>query len=162
MAKKSSPKPKWSDVKKSLRSLDKTDLTEDQIGEYSGEVKETRPVTISTYQILTYRNKDGEYPHFALFSRLNWGVIIYDEVHLLPAPVFRITAELQAKRRLGLTATLVREDGKEEDVYTFHCPVDPLEWVWIMNVKRDDDRRTSLIIPYLKRARRFGFRRYGR
>ena len=103
--------------------LDKTSLTEDQIGEYTGEVKETRPVTITTYQILTYRNRDDEnYPHFALFSSLDWGLIVYDEVHLLPAPVFRITAGIQTKRRLGLTATLVREDGKEDDVFSLVGP----------------------------------------
>lgn len=103
--------------------LDKTTLTEEQVGEYDGEVKQTRPVTISTYQMLTYRSKDDdEYPHFELFSKLNWGLIVYDEVHLLPAPVFRITAEIQAKRRLGLTATLVREDGKEEDVFSLVGP----------------------------------------
>ena len=103
--------------------MDKTTLTEDEVGEYNGEVKQTRPVTISTYQMLTYRSKrDDQYPHFVLFSQLNWGLIIYDEVHLLPAPVFRITAELQAKRRLGLTATLVREDGKEDDVFSLVGP----------------------------------------
>jgi len=103
--------------------LDKTTLTEEQVGEYDGEVKQTRPVTISTYQMLTYRSKeDDDYPHFELFSKLNWGLIVYDEVHLLPAPVFRITAEIQAKRRVGLTATLVREDGKEEDVFSLVGP----------------------------------------
>jgi DNA excision repair protein ERCC-3 len=103
--------------------LDKTELGEDQIGEYSGEVKEIRPVTLTTYQILTYRrSKDGGFLHFDLFSRGDWGLIIYDEVHLLPAPVFRATAEIQARRRLGLTATLVREDGKEEEVF---CLIGP-------------------------------------
>ncbi len=103
--------------------LDKTDLSEAQIGEYSGEVKEIRPVTLTTYQILTYRrSKDGGFVHFDLFSRGDWGLIIYDEVHLLPAPVFRATAEIQARRRLGLTATLVREDGKEDEVF---CLVGP-------------------------------------
>ena len=103
--------------------LDKTSLTEDLIGEYSGLQKDIRPVTVSTYQILTYR-KHGteEFPHFGLFSARNWGLIIYDEVHLLPAPVFRITAELQARRRLGLTATLVREDGMEQDVFSLIGP----------------------------------------
>ena len=150
--------------------LDKTDIPGDQIGEYTGLLKEIRPITISTYQIITYRKRKGkkgglsvpgvngsarqnqneygegldeplegeqsvpgvngdensstvdEYPHFELFSARNWGLIIYDEVHLLPAPVFRITAELQARRRLGLTATLVREDGREEDVFSLIGP----------------------------------------
>ncbi len=103
--------------------LAKTWLTEEDVGEYSGEAKDPRPVTIATYQILTYRNKeDDSFVHFSLFSRRNWGLIVYDEVHLLPAPVFRITAELQAKRRLGLTATLVREDGKEDDVFSLVGP----------------------------------------
>jgi len=103
--------------------LDKTDLTEDQIGEYSGEVKEPRPVTIATYQILTYRRRKGApFPHFRIFNAMNWGLILYDEVHLLPAPVFRITAEIQSCRRLGLTATLVREDRKEDDVFSLIGP----------------------------------------
>jgi len=99
--------------------IDKTSLTEDLVGEYSGLQKDIRPVTVSTYQILTYRKRGSdEFPHFGLFSARNWGLIIYDEVHLLPAPVFRITAEIQARRRLGLTATLVREDGMEGDVFS--------------------------------------------
>ena len=103
--------------------LDKTTLTADQIGEYSGLQKQVRPVTISTYQIITYRpRKTGGFPHFALFDREEWGLIIYDEVHLLPAPVFRVTADLQARRRLGLTATLVREDGHEKDVFSLIGP----------------------------------------
>lgn len=125
--------------------LDKTTLTEDQIGEYSGDRKEIRPVTIATYQVLTARkhrkaesdSKDlvrerfdeeeelGEaegFTHLGLFNKHNWGLIVYDEVHLLPAPVFRVTAEIQAKRRLGLTATLVREDGREEDVFSLIGP----------------------------------------
>jgi DNA excision repair protein ERCC-3 len=138
--------------------LERTTLTEDQIGEYSGECKEIRPITIATYQVLTTRRsakaaarkakKDdslrtvsldqwnsaedhsdddsddpmGGYANLDLFSRQNWGLIIYDEVHLLPAPVFRITAEIQAKRRLGLTATLVREDGREDDVFSLIGP----------------------------------------
>ena len=103
--------------------LDKTTLTADQIGEYSGLEKQVRPVTISTYQIISYRpRKSGGFPHFALFDREEWGLIIYDEVHLLPAPVFRITAELQARRRLGLTATLVREDGHEKEVFSLIGP----------------------------------------
>ncbi len=103
--------------------LDKTDLPEDAIAEYSGEVKNTASVTLSTYQILTYRpHRDADFPHFDLFSARAWGLIIYDEVHLLPAPVFRITAELQARRRLGLTATLIREDGREGDVFALIGP----------------------------------------
>lgn len=103
--------------------LDKTALTEDQVGEYSGESKQIRPVTLTTYQILTYRKKKSEdFLHFDLFSKGDWGLIVYDEVHLLPAPVFRATAEIQARRRLGLTATLVREDGKEDEVF---CLIGP-------------------------------------
>jgi len=124
--------------------LDKTTITPDQIGEYTGDVKEIRPITVTTYQILTYRpgrrkRKEAElqlsdygehtaraleeeYPHLALFNSRDWGLIIYDEVHLLPAPVFRITAEIQARRRLGLTATLVREDGRESDVFSLIGP----------------------------------------
>lgn len=137
--------------------LDKTTLTEDQIGEYSGLKKEVRPVTLCTYQVLTYHPRKGakvgnqlradesdsaapspdsqsqaapkrklpkisEYPHMALFNSMDWGLIIYDEVHLLPAPVFRMTAEIQARRRLGLTATLVREDGMEGDVFSLVGP----------------------------------------
>jgi DNA excision repair protein ERCC-3 len=103
--------------------LDKTDLTPDQVGEYSGHEKEIRPVTLTTYQLLTYRRPGAEeFAHFNLFSERDWGLIIYDEVHLLPAPVFRATAELQARRRLGLTATLVREDGREDDVFTLIGP----------------------------------------
>ena len=103
--------------------LDKTTLTEDQVGLYTGDTKEIKPVTIATYQILTYRrSKTGPFEHFTLFEAANWGLVIYDEVHMLPAPVFRAVAELQAKRRLGLTATLVREDGKEEDVFSLIGP----------------------------------------
>ncbi|MCS7055439.1 MAG: DEAD/DEAH box helicase [Thermoflexales bacterium] len=137
--------------------LDKTTLTEDQVGEYSGLKKDVRPVTICTYQVLTYHPRKGsavrdqgsepeeghtapasnsrksasrkralpklsEYPHMALFNSMDWGLIIYDEVHLLPAPVFRMTAEIQARRRLGLTATLVREDGLEGDVFSLVGP----------------------------------------
>lgn len=108
-------------VKQWIREiLDKTSLEEEEVGEYTGEKKEIRPVTVATYQILTYRpdREKEEYPHLELFNQRNWGLIIYDEVHLLPAPVFRITADIQAKRRLGLTATLVREDGREEDVFS--------------------------------------------
>jgi DNA excision repair protein ERCC-3 len=103
--------------------LDKTEISESDIGEYSGELKEIKPVTIATYQILTYRKKKADsFVHYELFNAENWGLIIYDEVHLLPAPVFKFTAELQARRRLGLTATLVREDGHEEDVFTLIGP----------------------------------------
>lgn len=103
--------------------LARTTLTQDQIGEYTGEAKEIRPVTISTYQILTYRRSDSEdFIHFEIFSRANWGLVVYDEVHLLPAPVFRVAAELQARRRIGLTATLVREDGKEDEVFSLIGP----------------------------------------
>ena len=112
--------------------LDKTTLTPDQIGEYTGQRKEIKPITVSTYQTITYRKRAriavdsgglrDEYPHFDLFNTRDWGLIIYDEVHLLPAPVFSITAEIQARRRLGLTATLVREDGREGDVFSLIGP----------------------------------------
>ncbi len=114
--------------------LDKTDLPPEAIAEYSGEDKSMAPVTIATYQVLTYRKggkKDKKaadeedlknFPHLELFNAQNWGLIIYDEVHLLPAPVFRMTAEIQARRRLGLTATLVREDGREDDVFSLIGP----------------------------------------
>ncbi len=101
--------------------LRRTTLTEDEIGEYSGQLKEVKPVTIATYQILTARRK-GEYAHLALLDAMDWGLVVYDEVHLLPAPVFKLTAELQARRRLGLTATLVREDGREGDVFSLIGP----------------------------------------
>jgi DNA excision repair protein ERCC-3 len=103
--------------------MDKTSLTDEQIGLYTGDTKEIKPVTIATYQILTYRkSKTSPFEHFKIFEAANWGLVIYDEVHMLPAPVFRAVAELQAKRRLGLTATLVREDGKEEDVFSLIGP----------------------------------------
>ncbi len=103
--------------------LTKTTLTANDIGEYSGERKEIKPITIATYHILTYRKtKMSPFPHFGLFNRADWGLIIYDEVHLLPAPVFRYTADIQAKRRLGLTATLIREDGRETDVFSLIGP----------------------------------------
>merc|ERR1712034_57286 len=101
--------------------LARTSLTEEEIGEYSGQVKEVKPVTIATYQILTAKRK-GQYAHLALLDALDWGLIVYDEVHLLPAPVFRMTADLQSRRRLGLTATLVREDGREGDVFSLIGP----------------------------------------
>lgn len=101
--------------------LKRTSLTEDEIGEYSGAVKEIRPVTIATYQVLTLK-RGGLYPHMELLDANDWGLIIYDEVHLLPAPIFRMTADLQARRRLGLTATLVREDGREGEVFSLIGP----------------------------------------
>ena len=103
--------------------LDKTQLRDEDVGEYTGDQKKVCPVTITTYQMLTWRrNKTDRFEHFGLFSRENWGLVIYDEVHLLPAPIFRVTADLQARRRLGLTATLVREDGKEDEVF---CLIGP-------------------------------------
>jgi DNA excision repair protein ERCC-3 len=101
--------------------LARTSLTEDEIGEYSGARKEVRPVTIATYQVLTTR-RGGVYTHLDLLDARDWGLILYDEVHLLPAPIFRMTADLQARRRLGLTATLVREDGRESDVFSLIGP----------------------------------------
>ena len=101
--------------------LRRTSLTEEEIGEYSGQRKEIRPVTIATYQVMTTKRK-GSYAHLELFEARDWGLVVYDEVHLLPAPIFRMTADLQARRRLGLTATLVREDGREDDVFTLIGP----------------------------------------
>ena len=122
--------PNVSSVHQWIRELlDKTTLTPDQIGEYSGETKTIKPVTVCTYQVLTYRTKNFDkeetepiYPHFSIFSENNWGLVIYDEVHMLPAPVFRITAELQSIYRLGLTATLIREDGREDEVFSLVGP----------------------------------------
>lgn len=107
--------------------IDKTNIPPEMVGEYTGERKDIAPITVSTYQILTYRRSGEEngqeyFPHFSLFTSYDWGLIIYDEVHLLPAPVFRVTAEIQARRRLGLTATLVREDGREADVFSLIGP----------------------------------------
>jgi DNA excision repair protein ERCC-3 len=103
--------------------LDKTDLRNEDVCEYTGDSKEIGPVTIATYQIITYRpDKEDEFPHFKIFNERDWGLIVYDEVHLLPAPVFRVTAQIQARRRLGLTATLVREDGREGDVFSLIGP----------------------------------------
>jgi len=103
--------------------LDKTELTREQIAEYSGDSKAVAPVTVATYQIISWRpDKKGEFPHFKLFRERAWGLVIYDEVHLLPAPVFRVTAELQVIRRLGLTATLIREDGEEDAVFSLVGP----------------------------------------
>ncbi len=101
----------------------KTNLSDDMIGEYSGERKEIRPITVCTYQVLTYRaNKDVDFEHMKVIEAGNWGLVIYDEVHMLPAPVFKITAELQSVYRAGLTATLIREDGKEDDVFSLVGP----------------------------------------
>jgi DNA excision repair protein ERCC-3 len=139
--------------------LDKTNIPENLIGEYSGAVKEVRPVTLATYQILTHRaSREAEFTHLNLFDQRNWGLIIYDEVHLLPAPVFQITATLQARRRLGLTATLVREDGREDDVFALIGPkkVD-IPWKtmeaegWIAKA-----RCTEIRLP-LTEARRFEY-----
>ncbi|MCH7471865.1 universal stress protein, partial [bacterium] len=103
--------------------LDKTRVEPDDIGEYSGEVKQIRPITITTYQILTYhKHKHEDFLHLEIFNSQDWGLIVYDEVHLLPAPVFRAVADLQARRRLGLTATLVREDGREDEVFSLIGP----------------------------------------
>lgn len=145
--------------------LDKTTLERDAVGEYSGEDKQLRPVTVATYQVLTYRpqawnprtGEVGTFPHLRVFRERDWGLVIYDEVHLLPAPVFRATAELQARRRLGLTATLVREDGRERDVFSLIGPkkydrpwrelerdgfVAPAECVEV-RVAMDDERRVA-------------------
>ncbi|PKL08721.1 MAG: DNA helicase [Spirochaetae bacterium HGW-Spirochaetae-7] len=103
--------------------LDKTCVSRADLGEYTGAAKDVRPITIATYQVLTWRpDKESDFPHFDLFRRERWGLIIYDEVHLLPAPVFRVVAEIQAIRRLGLTATLIREDGLQEDVFSLIGP----------------------------------------
>jgi len=145
--------------------LDKTTLQPEDVGEYSSDKKELKPITVATYQILTYRpvavNQEtgeiGKFPHMRVFSQRNWGLLIYDEVHLLPAPVFRATAELQARRRLGLTATLVREDGRERDVFSligpkkYDVPWRDLEHAgWIaqaecieVRVDMDNDRRMA-------------------
>jgi DNA excision repair protein ERCC-3 len=103
--------------------LEKTTLNETDIAEYTGTIKDMGPVTLTTYQMLTHRpDRTEDFPHLKLFDQRDWGLIIYDEVHLLPAPVFRVTAEVQARRRLGLTATLVREEGKEGDVFSLIGP----------------------------------------
>jgi len=103
--------------------LDKTTLRPEEIGEYSGASKDIRPVTLATYHILTHRRrKDEDFTHFGIFDRMEWGLIVYDEVHLLPAEVFRATAQIQARRRLGLTATLIREDALETDVFSLIGP----------------------------------------
>lgn len=103
--------------------LDKTDIPAENIGEYTGARKEIKPITVCTYQVMTWRpDKDGDFPHMALLREGNWGLIIYDEVHTLPAPVFKVTAELQAVYRVGLTATLIREDGREDEVFSLVGP----------------------------------------
>ena len=149
--------------------LDKTTLSADEIGEYTGERKVIRPVTVATYQVLVWReNKEGGYPHFRLFRERDWGLIVYDEVHLLPAPVFRVTAELQAVRRVGLTATLVREDGAEGDVFSlvgpkrYDVPWKELEAKgWIAEALCTEIRLElpeNLRIPYAVAAKREKFR----
>ena len=139
--------------------LARTSLTEEEIGEYSGSVKEIRPVTIATYQVMTTKRK-GVFAHLDLFDARDWGLIVYDEVHLLPAPIFRMTANLQARRRLGLTATLVREDGRENDVFSligpkrFDAPwkeieaqgyIAPAECIEV-RVSLDDDERMTYAV----------------
>lgn len=117
--------PNVASVHQWIREIkDKTTLADDDIAEYSGERKDIKSVTICTYQVLTWRKnkEETEYPHFSIFKEQNWGLIIYDEVHMLPAPVFRITAELQAIHREGLTATLIREDGREDEVFSLVGP----------------------------------------
>ncbi len=149
--------------------LDKTTLTEAEVSEYSGEHKETASVTVATYQILSYRPCGREeFPHLSLLSSRNWGLIIYDEVHLLPAPVFRVTAEIQARRRLGLTATLIREDGKEDEVFSligpkkYDAPWKELEaegWIAtaicteVRVALSDDERRMYAVAEQREKAR---------
>jgi len=149
--------------------LDKTELTRDQIAEYSGDNKSVAPVTVATYQIITWRpDKNSDFPHFRLFRERAWGLVIYDEVHLLPAPVFRVTAELQAIRRLGLTATLIREDGEEGAVFSlvgpkrFDVPWKDLEGRgWIAEAICTEirlDLPDNLKIPYATAAPREKYR----
>ncbi len=148
---------------------DKTHLTRADIGEYTGDRKEVRPVTVCTYQVLTWRpDKEADFPHFRIFRERQWGLIIYDEVHLLPAPVFRVTAEIQAVRRLGLTATLVREDGHEEDVFSlvgpkrYDVPWKEMEakgWIAVANCYEIRvDLPESLKIPYATADKRGRYR----
>lgn len=149
--------------------IDKTEVDPDLIGEYTGARKEIKPVTIATYQILTWRpDKESDFPHFKIFSEGGWGLIIYDEVHLLPAPVFRVTAEIQAVRRLGLTATLLREDGREADVFSlvgpkrFDVPWKELEAKgWIAEAGCNEirvDLPEDLLIKYAAADKRQKFR----
>ncbi|GLX98604.1 MULTISPECIES: DNA repair helicase XPB [Herbidospora] len=134
--------------------IKRTSLTEDEIGEYTGTKKEIRPVTIATYQVMTSK-RGGVYRHLELFDARDWGLVVYDEVHLLPAPIFRMTADLQARRRVGLTATLVREDGREGDVFSLIGPkrydapwkemenqgyIAPADCVEVRVTLRDDER----------------------
>ncbi|HUX22897.1 MAG TPA: DNA repair helicase XPB [Spirochaetia bacterium] len=148
---------------------DKTKLPREEIGEYTGDRKEIKPVTVCTYQVLTWRpDKTVDFPHFQLFRERHWGLIIYDEVHLLPAPVFRVTAEIQAVRRLGLTATLVREDGHEEDVFSlvgpkrYDVPWKEMEakgWIAVANCYEIRvDLPESLKIPYATADKRGRYR----
>ena len=145
--------------------LDKTGLTADQVGEYDGAVKEVKPVTVATYQVLTHRDRSaGGMPHLELFNKRDWGLVIYDEVHLLPAPVFQATAGIQARRRLGLTATLVREDGQERAVFALigpkktDVPWKALEATgWIASARCTEVRLplpADQRIPYLTAARK--------
>jgi DNA excision repair protein ERCC-3 len=149
--------------------LDKTDLKSEEIAEYTGNSKSVAPVTVATYQIITWRpDRDSDFPHFKLFRERPWGLIIYDEVHLLPAPVFRVTAELQAVRRLGLTATLVREDGEEDAVFSLVGPKrydvpwkDLEEKGWIAGAFCTEiriDMPENLKIPYAVATRREKYR----
>ncbi len=149
--------------------VDKTSLKREEIGEYTSDRKEIRPVTVATYQILTWRpDKGADFPHFKIFSERKWGLVIYDEVHLLPAPVFRVTAEIQAVRRLGLTATLVREDGREEDVFSlvgpkrYDVPWKEMEakgWIAVANCfEIRVDLPDRLRIPYATADKRRKFR----
>ena len=151
--------------------IDKTEVDPDDVGEYSGEVKNIRPITLSTYQILTYRRaKVDAFLHFGLFREHGWGLIIYDEVHLLPAPVFRMTAEIQATRRLGLTATLIREDEREDEVFSligpkkFDVPWKVLEKQgWIaqatcteVRIQLGEDQRMDYVLADLRSKFRIG------
>ena len=149
--------------------VDKTNLKEEQIGEYSGDKKNIQPVTIATYQILTWRpDRESDFPHFEIFRKGNWGLIIYDEVHLLPAPVFRVTAEIQAISRLGLTATLIREDGREADVFSlvgpkrYDCPWKELQAKgWIAEANCFEIRAElpeNLEVPYAIAGKREKYR----
>ncbi|MBN2684015.1 MAG: DEAD/DEAH box helicase [Pontiellaceae bacterium] len=149
--------------------LDKTTIREDQIGEYSGRRKDIRPITVTTYQILTHRaDRDAPFKHLGLFDERDWGLVIYDEVHMLPAPIFQVTASIQARRRLGLTATLVREDGHEDDVFAligpkrYDVPWKILEREgWIAKARCEEIRVTmdsSLRMEYAVASKRSKFR----
>ncbi|MEW5817684.1 MAG: DNA repair helicase XPB [Spirochaetota bacterium] len=149
--------------------VEKSSVGREDIGEYTGDKKEIKPITIATYQILTWRpDKERDFPHFRIFKEHNWGLIIYDEVHLLPAPVFRVTAEIQSVRRLGLTATLIREDGREDDVFAlvgpkrYDVPWKELEGKgWIAEANCYEirvDLPDNLKIPYATAEKRHKFR----